>query len=260
MIEIKNSILTNVESFKNIYVMSDLHGCRNEFYKMLKKINFNEKEDLLIILGDVIDRGPDGITLLQELLNKENTILLKGNHEDMMVKSMMNDFYWFENWTKYNGGNETFNTLSKLEKKEQNKLLAKTNNLPCYLKISINNNLYVLVHAGLSLLKNMPLDKLLDYSGSNLLWTRKNFLKSKVKTDFTVIFGHTITGFIPFEITQYPKYYKKNLEDKELILKDIQNSVIWKTDNKIGIDCGIAYGGKLACLNLKDMNEFYVND
>ena len=33
---------------------------------------------------------------------------------------------------------------------------------------------------------------------------------------------------------------------------------IWKGDNAIGIDCGCGYDhGRLACLRLDDMKEFY---
>lgn len=50
------------------YVMSDLHGEADRFHAMLKKVGFSE-DDTLIILGDVVDRGSDGINLLQEIIN-----------------------------------------------------------------------------------------------------------------------------------------------------------------------------------------------
>ena len=42
-----------------IYVMSDLHGCYEKYRAMLETIRFAE-EDALYVLGDVLDRGPDG--------------------------------------------------------------------------------------------------------------------------------------------------------------------------------------------------------
>ena len=63
-----------------IYAMSDLHGCYNKFLGMLGKIHFCE-EDTLYILGDVVDRGPDGIKLLLELAERKNIICLRGNHD-----------------------------------------------------------------------------------------------------------------------------------------------------------------------------------
>ena len=43
------------------YVMSDIHGDYDKFKKMMKKINFNTEKDKLYVLGDAIDRGPDGL-------------------------------------------------------------------------------------------------------------------------------------------------------------------------------------------------------
>ena len=69
----------------SIYVMSDLHGEADLFHAMLRKISFSE-QDKLIILGDVIDRGPMGISLLTEIMDTPNMEMLLGNHEYMMLQ------------------------------------------------------------------------------------------------------------------------------------------------------------------------------
>ena len=66
----------------SIYVMSDIHGEDELFHAMLKQIRFSE-EDTLYILGDVIDRGPNGIALLQEIMKTPNMVMLLGNHEEI---------------------------------------------------------------------------------------------------------------------------------------------------------------------------------
>ena len=43
-----------------IYVMSDIHGCLNRYRNVLRQIRLR-KDDHLYILGDVIDRGPEGL-------------------------------------------------------------------------------------------------------------------------------------------------------------------------------------------------------
>ena len=43
-----------------IYVMSDLHGCYDKYISMINKIGLCS-EDTLYVLGDVVDRGPNGI-------------------------------------------------------------------------------------------------------------------------------------------------------------------------------------------------------
>lgn len=49
------------------YVMSDIHGEADRFHAMLEKIHFSD-DDTLYILGDVINREPDGISLLREIM------------------------------------------------------------------------------------------------------------------------------------------------------------------------------------------------
>ena len=51
----------------SIYVMSDMHGLYDRYLKMLELIRFSE-EDELYILGDMIDRGPDGIPILLDMM------------------------------------------------------------------------------------------------------------------------------------------------------------------------------------------------
>ena len=66
-----------------VYVTSDLHGYPLEkFLDFLNKAGFGE-EDYLYILGDVIDRGPDGIKILKWMMSQHNVQLILGNHEAM---------------------------------------------------------------------------------------------------------------------------------------------------------------------------------
>ena len=83
------------------YVMGDIHGEADRFHAMLKKIRFSE-DDTLILLGDVIDRGPDGIALLLEIMEMPNVIMLLGNHEYMMLQYMSQDATGIEirRWNK----------------------------------------------------------------------------------------------------------------------------------------------------------------
>ena len=60
--------------------MSDIHGRKDRFDDILKQIKLT-KNDTLYILGDVIDRNPDGITILKYIMHKPNIKMLLGNHE-----------------------------------------------------------------------------------------------------------------------------------------------------------------------------------
>lgn len=229
------------------YVMSDIHGCYDDFIKMLDLIDFKMSDDLYI-LGDVVDRGDNGIDLLEFIRGSENITLLKGNHEQMMYEALTNQFspFEFDHWLLKNGGFPTYKAFMELSHSERNVILNFINELPEYKVIEINGITYVLVHAGLLPLRNFTLEEQLKMQGDNLLWIRKGFLTSKVKTDFKVIFGHTVTATIP--------QYINRKDDRT------DNGLIWFDDNKIGIDCGCSYGLRLSCLRLDDMKEFYISN
>lgn len=70
-----------------IYCMSDLHGERALFERMLERIRFSDG-DRLYIIGDVIDRGPDGVDLLERIMEAPNMTLLLGNHEQMCLSTL----------------------------------------------------------------------------------------------------------------------------------------------------------------------------
>ena len=46
-----------------IYVVSDLHGSNKKFQRLLKEINFTDR-DMMYVLGDIVDYGEDSIGLL----------------------------------------------------------------------------------------------------------------------------------------------------------------------------------------------------
>lgn len=49
------------------YVMSDLHGNYKSYKTMFEKINFQD-QDMMYILGDVLDRGPNPIQIILDLM------------------------------------------------------------------------------------------------------------------------------------------------------------------------------------------------
>ena len=50
-----------------IYVLSDIHGNAARFNSIMEQINL-QPEDTLYVLGDVIDRYPNGIRILRKLM------------------------------------------------------------------------------------------------------------------------------------------------------------------------------------------------
>lgn len=254
------------------YVMSDIHGCYKEFIKMLQLINFSEN-DTLYILGDVLDRGENPLEILEYIMNHGNIILLMGNHENMMLnyfktKNIFIKKYYKLNWI-FNGGNTTLNELNKLE--NVNKYYTFISNLPLYKEITINNKTYLLVHAGIKPYKNKSLKEILKKQKRyNFFDIRSRFILNQYNFPFIVIFGHTKVKKI-FEsymkIDKNRKYRIKNYKiyKIEKIFQTKKNSFcnkdlkILNLNSKIAIDCGCFGGGKLACLRLNDMKEFYID-
>lgn len=214
------------------YVMSDIHSCYDEFIKMLKLIKFNAKDELYII-GDIWDRGPKPLQVLDYILAHKNIHLIKGNHEEMVLEYLdSNDTYlWL-----YNGGESTFNELTKRGEDYMYSLLDYLKKLPTY-KVIDN---YILVHAGMHIPSyNCSLDEILNFHDEEYhLWGRNHIGKENKHEKYIIICGHT-----PVQTIQ-PNC----------------NTII-KKDNYIYIDCGCVFKrahGRLACLRLHDMEEFYI--
>lgn len=62
--------------------MEDIHGQYDKYISMLEKISFSEN-DVLFVLGDVIDRGLQGMTILKDMMMRTNVYPILGNHEYM---------------------------------------------------------------------------------------------------------------------------------------------------------------------------------
>ena len=69
------------------YVMSDIHGMYEKYLKMLDVIKFSD-DDVLYILGDIIDRGPEPIEIILDIMTRPNIVCLKGNHKHMALDCM----------------------------------------------------------------------------------------------------------------------------------------------------------------------------
>lgn len=237
----------------NMYVMSDLHGCYDKYQKMLTKIEFKD-EDTLIILGDVLDRGAHPVRIVKDIMQRENVYLLIGNHElfalgvlpyvNSPIDEISVDFYDKKTKRKYfiwmiNGGNTTFDEFYQLNTKEQKEIISYLQELPGSIEVSVNGNKYFLVHAGVN---NYTSDEELGgKTAEDFVWHSPDSFDTplfKEENKF-LVFGHTPTFRI--QGGEAGKIFKKN--------------------NYIGVDCGAvfpSYGGKLGCLRLNDMEEFYV--
>jgi serine/threonine protein phosphatase 1 len=173
-----------------VYVTSDLHGYPFEkFMKLLEKVNFSEN-DTLYILGDVIDRGNDGIEYLKWIMITPNIRFILGNHEYMFLNSgyyplesgakkikkssiqTVNEKKSYDSWL-YNGGDSTLEALKKETPKTVEKIMKFLKNVPLYEEVRVGERDFVLVHGGLG---NFSEEKELEnYLPEELLWKRTTF-------------------------------------------------------------------------------------
>lgn len=68
-----------------IITVGDIHGCIEEFALLLESVSYQQGKDRLILLGDLIDRGPDpaGVVKLAREVEAE---CIMGNHEEKALR------------------------------------------------------------------------------------------------------------------------------------------------------------------------------
>ncbi len=134
------------------YAVSDLHGQYKVFLKGLEKIDFSDKDELYVI-GDAIDRGPDGIKLLRYIQKQKNMYLILGNHEVMMLGSVDPDGKkkcsgeYADLWLYYNGGRITYEKYSELTVKDRQSLLMWLNRCYVIKTLEIGDKKICLTHS-----------------------------------------------------------------------------------------------------------------
>ena len=69
---------------RRLVFVGDIHGCAYELKKLLKHVDFDERTDHLIAVGDTISKGPENVEVLDELM-RLGAHSVRGNHEDRIL-------------------------------------------------------------------------------------------------------------------------------------------------------------------------------
>jgi bis(5'-nucleosyl)-tetraphosphatase (symmetrical) len=83
--EVTDSILCRYDLAEDgrVVVVGDTHGCLDEFLQLLKQQDVDPaKNDVVIIIGDVVNKGPKSAELLRYVIANEHVLAIRGNHED----------------------------------------------------------------------------------------------------------------------------------------------------------------------------------
>ena len=226
---------------EKVYAISDLHG-QYELWQKVKE--YLDPTDTLVCLGDCIDRGPSGFDILVEMLDRKNTILLKGNHEDLMLQ----DYYTIKNHEMQidpysslwflNGGYDTYqNIINCYGAKFVDEIFKEMNKLPISYIDSCNGNLTILNHCGFT--PGYLYDE---------MWDRQHFRDSWPKgfDNVYIIHGHTPVQNL---------FYKGVRESKEN--ESTIEVVKYCSGHKIDIDLGSFASHKTCLLDLDNFEPIY---
>lgn len=235
----------------NHYVVSDPHGCYKSWMALLQKIRFTD-EDEIYVLGDIVDRGPESMKLLQDMMSRSNVFPIVGNHDfaaylslklmtteltDQSIKKMEdnNEFERLLLWLS-DGGQSTMQAFQKLSTEEQQDILEYFQEFSFYEELELDNGKrYLLSHTGGDeICGDRPLEEVpVDVFISGRLDYERQYFSDRIW-----ITGHTPTRTI----------------------SGAEPDRIYRNNNHIAIDCGCVFGGYLGAIRLEDGKEFYVEN
>ena len=211
-----------------IFAIGDIHGCMGKLRTLIQNINADPENDIIVFIGDYIDRGSAAREVVDYVIGLtaeyKNVVCLLGNHEYMFLRYLDG---LDEEMYLSNGGSATLfaYAISLSETPQERKAKIPREHLKFFESLlpHYETENYLFVHAGLK-----PGLIISQQTMHNLLWVRHEFIDTDYDFGKIVVFGHT-----PL---RYP-----------LIMP-----------NKIGIDTGAVYGGKLTCVELPAVKIYQV--
>lgn len=235
-----------VPAGRRIYAVGDIHGCIEPLRELQRHILDHaaaapqpELRNVVIYLGDYVDRGTDSRAvidlLLQEPLPGFEHIYLKGNHEEGLLRFLVDEQYgpqWFTfggEATLYSYGTRPPQRpsgtagLQQAQREFSERLPQEHLDFFRRLRLHHTEGDYLFVHAGIR-----PGVALERQAPDDLLWIRDEFLRSDLDFGKTVVHGHSIS----------------------------ESPVVRR--NRIGIDTGAFASGHLTCLILEDADRSFL--
>ncbi|MEG3112115.1 metallophosphoesterase [Pantoea sp. T14] len=132
----------NGENWQKIWIVGDLHGCRSQLDTLLQAHDFDKQQDLLISVGDLIDRGPDSLGCLA-LLEEPWFRCVRGNHEEMALNALQG--HESQLWEMNGGG--WFWQLKGAEVITARHALNRLKEIPLILHLQLEEQIVVVAHA-----------------------------------------------------------------------------------------------------------------
>jgi len=165
-----------------ILAIGDIHGCDRAFETLLEEVDI-QPEDTVVVLGDVVDRGPGTKQVLDRLLDLQrrcNLIFIMGNHEEMFLDAMEGGNY-SDLW-RHNGGQEALDSygfdFDDVPPEHVEFMRSGLNYFETPRDIFVHANLF----------PDIPLHQ---QPGEAIRWTRLTAMEPPWPTGQRVICGHT---------------------------------------------------------------------
>nr|WP_314465905.1 metallophosphoesterase [uncultured Novosphingobium sp.] len=226
---------------QRIYAIGDIHGRLDLFERLIEAIERddaqrNSAHSLVILLGDLIDRGPDSAGVLaraRQWARERDVEFIQGNHEEMLLVSR-DKLDAFRSFLKF-GGRETILSygmdpqfvmdadLDELQRAAMEAIPQDDFDFIDGFQKMIRVGDYVFVHAGVR--PETPLENQL---GHDCRWIREPFLSHNGEFGGFVIHGHTIT------------------QEPEI------------RGNRVGIDTGAYMHGRLTAIGLQGSERWFI--
>ena len=263
------------------YVIGDIHGCFDQFVNLLNKINYQKNEDKIILVGDLVNRGPDSLSVLNYCMADSNITTVLGNHDLYLLYLLSID--------------ESRGSLEEVIDAENKKQIFKwLLKMPLMIEIvnELSGNSFLISHAGIpeiwspektkklasevtSALQQNPLkvlrsmwgdnpnkwnDELIDDERYRIIinyLTRMRFVGENCMLDLKNNTATAATGYKPWF-----KYYSKTHEKKkQYFVFGHWAALNGQTDDPhfIGLDTGCVWKRKLTALRLNDLERISVN-
>ena len=189
-------------------IIGDIHGCLTTLKALIAKAG---PVDQIVSVGDLIDRGPDSLGVIQYCIDNNIQVCL-GNHEQMMLDAM-DDWLGLDHPYKRigllssdwfaNGGSGVFDQLTTSDSVQF--VVDYFKSLPIYIKLDheVNGLPVVVSH---TCLNNFSYDVLnatqddLRRHATSFVWSRSQ--ANDTSGAFFNIYGHTPTDYIGIKNSQ----------------------------------------------------------
>lgn len=215
---------------------SDLHGS-GKLWDKIKE--FLRPGDILFMLGDAGDRGPDSWRVLKESILHPQIYYILGNHDVMFLDYLKHnsefDMVWFRNggdrtWSKAKNDPNLEIVANKLEERPYHKIYINDSGLKIYLN-----------HSGR--VSEDPDDE---------LWDRRHYFFDNIPEEYDII----VHGHTPIDSMIEDFSYRKITDFKW----DYGHVCYYHGNTKINIDCGARWEGFTVLLDLDTFEEHVIGE